>query len=1001
MKSVICVLLCSVLVNAGLAGIDPLLPQDGAVVPILSAEQKDYLATPTEKRVDARIYPVRDRIECESLNGTWDLQIDEGPWVKAIVPGTWENQGLKRAEYSTFVPATHGRYRRTLAWNAYRYANRRVIIRFDGVMYGFEFFVNGTKVGEADSAYNLSQFDVTDELKEGDNVLEVLVKGRVPHAGFDQCDDWAFVGITRDVTLFTVGDNWFKDFDLRTTLSADGSADLALRVFLDGLKPLAAGSRLKVALLDGAGQEALGWDVAAKDGLNALSGVVRDPDLWTAETPNLYRLQMLLFGPDGQLVQRLVKEVGLKEVRVEGVRLLVNGQPVLLRGVCLNETDPKHGRAFTRDDFRRRLESMKRANINFIRTAHYPFAPSFYEECSRIGFYVADEIPYSSGGRHNLGKLETLPYMIDRATRTVRRDKNEACVTLWSVGNENPYPEQTLGPVLDLIKELDPTRPRYLPHPKVFGSEALLRDFLARTSNRVDICSIHYAFKPTLDFVRSICTHLPILQSEYAHARGNAFSSFEWSQKYIYDHEQMIGGSIWHWHDHGILQDETQMDEFRATGRWPSRYSKSRFKYMRPEHQGVWTDPRHFIDSYGGYGTDGITCATGWEKEAYWLVRKLYSPIQFDYTNGVLKGVSRYDFLSAHGHVLDWRVVDDLTGAVRTHGEVPLSAPARSTFDVPLALGETSRSILRVRVLGPNRLSMYENAWRLDETSPSRAFDFPQAGSLSVASSGEIVWTVGERSVTLPLLLKAHRQPSHHVLRGRSQVEMKGATEDWEKKEGWNIWDDWMTNYLSRATEVSVERCDGTDVVRARWYKDGDKTSASYFDATLQVRPAARGGLKVDYELAASAGLRARPLELGLGFDFGTELRRVDWDGIGPWSSNDGKSQHNAPGLFALDRDDIRFDGVRQKTRRVFVSDGSRGLAFDVGDGRVNFENAGGHVVLMTADVMSPYGDFKGPNVAGRSWTGAFELRPCCAKGAPQPLRGVAPVYPFTSWYGW
>ena len=230
---------------------------------------------------------------------------------------------------------------------------------------------------------------------------------------------------------------------------------------------------------------------------------------------------------------------------------------------------------------------------------------------------------------------------------------------------------------------------------------------------------------------------------------------------------------------------------------------------------------------------------------------------------------------------------------------------------------------------------------------------------------------------------------------------MKGATEDWEKKEGWNIWDDWMTNYLSRATEVSVERRDGTDVVRARWYKDGDRTSASYFDATLQVRPAARGGLKVDYELAASAGLRARPLELGLGFDFGTELRRVDWDGIGPWSSNDGKSQHNAPGLFALDRDDIRFDGVRQKTRRVFVSDGSRGLAFDVGDGRVNFENAGGHVVLATADVMSPYGDFKGPKVAGRSWTGTFVLRPCCAKGAPQPLRGVAPVYPFTSWYGW
>ena len=130
---------------------------------------------------------------------------------------------------------------------------------------------------------------------------------------------------------------------------------------------------------------------------------------------------------------------------------------------------------------------------------------------------------------------------------------------------------------------------------------------------------------------------------------------------------------------------------------------------------------------------------------------------------------------------------------------------------------------------------------------------------------------------------------------------------------------------------------------------------------------------------------------------------RVFLDGLKPLAAGsrlkvallDGASQE------ALDRDDIRFDGVRQKTRRIFVSDGSRGLAFNVGDGRVNFENAGGHVVLTTADVMSPYGDFKGPKVAGRSWTGTFVLRPCCAKVATHPLRGVAPVYPFTSWYGW
>lgn len=952
-------------------------------------------------RVDGLVYPVRDRIECESLNGTWDLSIDGGPWQKAQVPGTWENQGFKRAEYSTCVPDTCGRYRRTFAWNAYRYEGRRVIVRFDGVMYGFSLFVNGTKVGEADSAYNLSQFDVTDALVKGENVLEVLVKGRVPHAGFDQCDDWAFVGITRDVTLFTVGNNWFSDFDLRTTVARDGHADLALRVFLGGVRSLTPGARLKVALLDSAGLETVGWDVVAKDGLNMLSGRVDTPDLWTAETPNLYRLQMLLFGADGRLIQRLVKEVGLKDVRVEGTRLLVNGRPVFLRGVCLNETDPLHGRAFTRDDFRWRLESMKRANVNFIRTAHYPFAPSFYEECSRMGFYVADEIPYASGGRRELGSLATLPCLLDRARRTVLRDKNEACVTLWSVGNENPYPEQTLGPALDLVKSLDPTRPRLMPHPKVFDDEKTLRGFLAATEGRQEILSIHYASRETLDWVRGICTNLPIVMTEHSHARGNAFADFEWRQKYLQDHDQMVGGSIWHWHDHGILQDETQMDEFRMSGKWPSRpQMRVRYKYTQPEHQGVWTDPRHFIDSYGGYGSDGIMFATGWEKESYWLVRKLYAPIRLSWDGQKLKGVNRHDFLSASGHTLDWRVADDLTGAVRERGEIALSAPARTPFEVVPPITSPSRhAILRVCVLAPNRLPVCEDAWRLDETSPSRAFAFGSAGRLLVDEKGSFVWTRDGRRTELPLVLRTNRRPGLNQLKNRSQIEMKGSAEHWDRIRDWKIGDDWITNYLAKAHVLSVDGQGDAKILRCRWLKDENPTASSFFDATLTVRTLPDAALSVDYVIRASDDMRAELIELGLGFDFGASLRRVDWDGLGPWTSSDGKSMHNEPGVFALDRDDIRFDGFRQKTRNLFVSDGRYGLIFRPADGRVIFEGFKGRTVLTTADVMTSYSASEPlRRQMGASWRGAFVIRPADAGTA---LPGAAPVYPFTSWYGW
>ncbi|MCQ2390862.1 MAG: hypothetical protein MJ240_05525 [Kiritimatiellae bacterium] len=927
------------------------------------------------------VYPVRDRLLLESLNGTWDFRFaGESDWRTCVVPGCWETQGLAWPSYSTGINAMTGLYHRVFAYNP-EWKGRHVFLRFDGVMYGYEFSVNGQKAGEAVSAYNLHQFDITEFLRAGTNDLDVTVMTRVPHAGFDQCDDWSFGGITRDVDLFTVDDEYIADVAFRTTVDAQEDAEVEVAVKLESFRAFPEGGTVTVSLADACRRQLLGFSASAKAGETVFRGKLVKPALWTAETPNLHYLVVELADASGKRIQRSEEKVGVREVRVDGRRILVNNRPVTFRGVCLNEIDPIVGRAFGYVDFHRRLALMKRCHMNYIRTAHYPFAPAFYTLAAEMGFYLVDEVPYASGGRFELDRPEVIPFLRDRAERTVRRDKNCPAVVVWSIGNENPYPEETVGPMLDLVREMDPTRPRTLPHPReVTQGGNALTNFLQRVKGRIEVMSVH-SRSPEAVAQLMQQVDMPILQTEYAHAMGNGFNAFEANQQQIWDNEQLVGGSIWDWNDQGVRIAQDEMRRYYANGRsWQARRGKAkpRFDAVPPEYQGVWVDDGHFIDTHGSDGTDGIVYANGYPKESWQLVRRLFSPVTV-VTNevGGVTVCNRHDFRSLHGWKLVWN-----------GGEAWLSAPARASEQINAA-PRPGDAFFTLRVEDPQGQAAYETAYRT-ATAAARPYEVAATPDLAEVLKGMYL-KVGRKDGLCSLT---------RIGRLLQEVAKKGPKAKIGKPHRLAAW----KPYLLKPVVESVRDLDEPTRATAtlRWNKGDDPAAEEYFTAVINAKKNRDGRWKISYVLKAPRKTVAKFEEIGFAFT-DAAATRVDWDGLGPWTASPGKSLHNQPGVWRLAKDDIAFDGNRGDVRWAIATDGIKGFAVEPADaGNVSFETREGQVfVSVNVHVVgygTKFGDGQGlESTDGREWKGTFLYAPIRAQG----LVPVVADRPFTRCYGW
>ena len=378
-------------------------------------------------------------------------------WTNLAVPGNWEMAGLSPATYNQPDNAS-GFYRLWFKVPA-AWKGRCVRLAFDGVQNGAEIWLNGNpvKVDEPscgqdnyhESGWTAFQVDLTPQVKFGEkNLLALRVTKNTRSSNLDSGDYFFLGGIHRTVKLFSVPQTHLDDVTVQTRLLDGNRAEVKV------LADIAGDDATTVSMqLDGTKGES---NAKIENGHATFVQIVEQPKLWSAEFPNLYDLTLKLKDARGKTAETVSKHIGIREVTIKNGVLLVNGVPVKLAGVCRHDVFPTEGTAVGPDLWRKDITLMKAANINAIRTSHYPYGSGFYDLCDELGMYVVDELPYCWCPTDT---NELKAAFEQRARETVHRDKNHPSVIAWTIGNENKA-GQNLQDVADLVKLLDPTRPR-------------------------------------------------------------------------------------------------------------------------------------------------------------------------------------------------------------------------------------------------------------------------------------------------------------------------------------------------------------------------------------------------------------------------------------------------------------------------------------------------------------------------------------------------------------
>lgn len=554
--------------------------------------------TPWPDARSARTQPREASPWHHSLDGHWAFRLFDSPgdappgviapdfddrrWDAVEVPGNWTVQGYDRPHYTNIqmpfpgppprVPDANptGVYRRRFVLPA-AFSRRRVVLHFGGAESVLLVWLNGRTVGSSKDSRLPAEFDVSDLLVPGENVLTAMVIRWSDATYVEDQDHWFMAGLHREVFLYATGARHLADVKVVADLDLDGGTGrLDVRTTVGVPEAGPQGARVRVELFDAKGRPALPRPLEATvpEGGNpygfsghvtALSAEIPNVRPWSSETPALHRLVVSLLDEAGECLEATSLRVGFRHVEIGGRELRINGRPVLIRGVNRHDHDQHRGKAVTRESMRDDLVLMKRFNFNAVRTAHYPNDPHFYDLCDELGLYVFDEANVESHAylRSLCHDPRYQRAFFERPERMVRRDKNHACIVVWSLGNEAGY-----GAVHDAvaawIRSFDPTRPLHY--------EPALEWNLHRETPATDIvCPMYESVERIVEWAKQRRGERPLILCEYAHAMGNSGGLADYWAAFE-EHAGLQGGFIWDWIDQGLVKHTEDGRSYWAYG---------------------------------------------------------------------------------------------------------------------------------------------------------------------------------------------------------------------------------------------------------------------------------------------------------------------------------------------------------------------------------------------------------------------------------------------------
>lgn len=646
----------------------------------------------------------------EAPLGTTEAQFDDSAWETITVPGVWQLQKdyTKPYYYANSFPncistdkkkipcidhsAQEVGVHRTSFVLTKEWLDREVFLFFGAAKSGLEVFVNGKRVGYSQGANTPHEFDVTEFVKEGENQLTAVVYRYTDGTYLEDQDMWFFSGIYREVYLYSEPKVCLRDIYVTTELINNYTdADLTAELFINDYSDAGKFTEVAAVLLkDGKDIPIGSSDLITKNGENKLvfKKRIASPALWSSEKPELYTLLFKL--TCGEEVTFKAIRIGFKEVKIDGERILVNGQPLLIRGVNRHDYDPDFGWAVPTERYIQDLNIMKRANINAIRTSHYPNDPRFYDLCDEYGFYVMDECDLETHGVRRKGVPGDNPMwtkaVVDRMERMVLRDRNHACVFMWSLGNESGDGSNFLR-MKEAALRLDKTRQFHYEGDFDFTkSDVISRMYPSETDfeklakrEPITIGAFDNIANALAADNKPIAKELytkPVVLCEYAHAMENSLGNFKEYMDAFEKYDNLAGGFIWDFVDQAIHKKDENGNDIWLYG---TDYNEKENWFVPPYNTCA------IVGSNTYFNANGIIAADRTPHPSLFEVKKVYAEMRVEQKEGapdtyVVKNKQLFSDLSA----FDLRYVVTNDGEKILEGEV-----SRESFEKTAPLSES------------------------------------------------------------------------------------------------------------------------------------------------------------------------------------------------------------------------------------------------------------------------------------------------------------------------
>ena len=614
-----------------------------------------------------------------SLNGLWkfhwvkrpadrpsefykiDYNVDS--WKEIEVPSNWQMKGYDIPIYTNInypysvntkiIPSIDnennpvGSYRRIFSIPK-ELVDKEIFIHFAGVKSAFYVWVNGVRVGYSQDSMSPAEFNISKCVHANNNILAVEVYRWSDGSYLEDQDMWRFSGIFRDVYLFATPKTHIRDYYVFSELDDDyKNAILNLRVKICNYEATNQTSlNLEVLLVDGI-EKVVDFGELVESFIKLkphsekevlIQKKIVNPKKWTAETPNLYQLFLILRNENNEIVEVEKCKFGFRKIEIkEDGGFYINGKSILFKGVNRHEHDPDHGRAMPISRMIQDIKIMKQNNINAVRTSHYPNHPKWYDLCDEYGIYILDECNLESHGLRDILPNSDPKWKracVERMVNMVERDKNHPSVIIWSLGNE-----AGMGNIFKELKEetlkIDKTRPiHYEGDYKQEVSDIVSNMYLTPRRLSRNIKQMKSSPLPGISY--KLDKKKPYLLCEYAHAMGNSLGNLQEFMDVFENYPNAIGGFIWDFVDQGLRKTADDGKEFWAYG-------------------GDYGDEPNDKN----YCINGILLPDRLPNPALYEVKKVYQDVKVYAVNlieGIFKIHNRFNFVSLDDYNISWEL---------------------------------------------------------------------------------------------------------------------------------------------------------------------------------------------------------------------------------------------------------------------------------------------------------------------------------------------------------